>query len=101
MINIISLLLIKELENISSINNIFLISITAKIFPEEIAGESYQLWSSLLNLLFSNDISSKNVFDFYSNIEDIPVQNKVTLLISYLYLKYPLNSFLRPLLSYK
>ncbi len=77
MINIILLLLIKELENISSIKNVFLVNIIANFFPEEIAGVSYQLWLSLLNLLVSNDISSKNVFDFYSNIEDISVQNKV------------------------
>ncbi len=78
LINILSYLFIKEIEKISSISNVLFIRINSKIFPDEIANSSYQLWQSLLNLLFSMDIPSKSLFDYYSNVDDPSSEKRVS-----------------------
>jgi len=77
-INILSYLFIKEIEKLSSLNNVFFIFINSKIFPDEIADRSYQLWQSLLNLLFSSNKSSKTLFDYYSNPDDASSDKRVS-----------------------
>ena len=74
-LNILTFLLIKEIENITSVNNVFLSYITPKLFPLEIAGVNSQLWHSLLNLLYTKNIESKMIFDFYSKLNNESEQN--------------------------
>ncbi|NPE07843.1 MAG: hypothetical protein GNW80_06150 [Asgard group archaeon] len=62
-INIITVLLLVDLFNITTIDNPVLSAIRSKIYPEEIAELSNYYWDNLLLLLISNNIPFTEVFE--------------------------------------
>jgi len=67
-INIISILWIKDLINVTTFDHPAIGSIGSRIYSTDIAGFSYSYWNSLLMLLFSKGITFKQLFDKYQEI---------------------------------
>ncbi|MFW9923448.1 MAG: hypothetical protein ACFFDW_09215, partial [Candidatus Thorarchaeota archaeon] len=74
-LNIITVLLLSEIIELSSLDNPQLSAIRAKIYSEEIAGISYLYWDNLMILLLKKNVPFLEVFNIFIEISQSKQQS--------------------------